>query len=349
LQYPRARTGSAYTVPATVTNIGPGAFFACGLSSVLIPAAVTAIAFDALNGCGSLTNIAVDLGNSAYSSVAGILFDRNQTSIIAFPAGLGGAYLVPALVTNIATDAFASCTRLTKVIISPGLASVGNWAFQECSHLTNCTLPGVVVSIGDGAFANCQVLSNLSLPDSITNLGQWAFKECPALTRMTIGNNVSCISTGAFYFCTGLTNVTISASVTNIQPQAFLNCSSLTSIYCLGNAPMTNATPMFYSATNTIVYYLPGTVGWGAMYNGCPTMLWNPQAQTGDGNFGVQTNRFGFNITGTTNIPIVVEACTNFVGAWAALQSVSLTNGSCYFSDPQWTNYPRRFYHIRSP
>jgi hypothetical protein len=89
---------------------------------------------------------------------------------------------------------------------------------------------------------------------------------------------------------------------------------------------------------------------WGLTFAGLPAVLWNPQVQTSDGSFGVRTNRFGFNITGTTNIPIVVEACTNLTSpVWTTLQSCNLTNGSLYFSDPQWTNYPSRFYRIRSP
>ena len=81
-----------------------------------------------------------------------------------------------------------------------------------------------------------------------------------------------------------------------------------------------------------------------------PTVLWNPQTQTGDGSFGVQNNQFGFNITRTTNIPIVVEACTNLSNpTWIPLQSCTLTNGLFYFSDPQWTNYPGRFYHLNMP
>ncbi len=86
------------------------------------------------------------------------------------------------------------------------------------------------------------------------------------------------------------------------------------------------------------------------MFGGIPTALWNPQAQTSDDSFGVKTNQFGFNITGTTNIPIVIEARTNLGGSsWIPLQSANLTNGSFYFSDPQWTNYRSRFYRIRSP
>jgi len=55
-------------------------------------------------------------------------------------------------------------------------------------------------------------------------------------------------------------------------------------------------------------------------------------------------------ITGTTNIPIVVEACTNLASpVWTPLTNVNLTNGLFYFSDTQWTNYPGRYYRISSP
>jgi len=95
---------------------------------------------------------------------------------------------------------------------------------------------------------------------------------------------------------------------------------------------------------------LPGTTGWTSTFDGRPTVLWNPQVQTTSASFGVRTNRFGFNITGTINIPIVVEASTNPANRnWLPLQGCILTNGSVYFSDPQWTNYHARFYRIRSP
>jgi hypothetical protein len=72
--------------------------------------------------------------------------------------------------------------------------------------------------------------------------------------------------------------------------------------------------------------------------------------QTSDGRFGVQNNQFGFTITGTANIPIVVEGCTNLANArWTALQGCTLTNGSIYFSDAQWTNYAARFYRLCVP
>jgi hypothetical protein len=62
---------------------------------------------------------------------------------------------------------------------------------------------------------------------------------------------------------------------------------------------------------------------------------------------GVRTNQFGFNIIGTSNIVVVVEANTNLANpTWSPLRTNTLTGGSSYFSDPQWTNYPSRFYRL---
>jgi len=78
-------------------------------------------------------------------------------------------------------------------------------------------------------------------------------------------------------------------------------------------------------------------------------VLWNPHIQTSGPGFGVGPGGFGFKIAGTTNIPIVVEATTNLANAnWVALQSLNLTNGTVYFSDANWMNFPSRIYRIRS-
>jgi hypothetical protein len=70
----------------------------------------------------------------------------------------------------------------------------------------------------------------------------------------------------------------------------------------------------------------------------------------GDTGFGVQTNQFGFNVNWTSGQVVVVEACTNlFNPVWESVQTNTLTGDSFYFSDCQWTNYPGRFYRLRSP
>jgi hypothetical protein len=71
--------------------------------------------------------------------------------------------------------------------------------------------------------------------------------------------------------------------------------------------------------------------------------------QTSGTNFGVRTNRFGFTINWTSGMAVVVEACTDITQpAWSAVSTNSLIGGSSYFIDPQFANYPRRFYRLRS-
>jgi len=103
---------------------------------------------------------------------------------------------------------------------------------------------------------------------------------------------------------------------------------------------------VFDSDSNLTIYYLPGSTGWGSTFGGFPVVLWNPRATT----FSVAGGQFGLNITGPTNVVIVVEACTNFASpVWLPVSTNTLTGGMSSFSDSQSENYPRRFYRFRSP
>lgn len=65
---------------------------------------------------------------------------------------------------------------------------------------------------------------------------------------------------------------------------------------------------------------------------------------------GVSSNCFGFNVVATLNIPFVIQSCTNLSKPmWTPMQTNSATNGAFYFSDPTWTNFPRRFYRVQAP
>ena len=74
------------------------------------------------------------------------------------------------------------------------------------------------------------------------------------------------------------------------------------------------------------------------------------QAQFSWVNFGVGANGFGFTIVGTSNLAVIVEASTNLATrAWSPVGTNTLTDGSSYFSDPEWTNYCARYYRLRWP
>jgi hypothetical protein len=153
-----------------------------------------------------------------------------------------------------------------------------------------------------------------------------------------------------------LTGVTIPNSVISFGYEEFYDCPTLTSAYFLGDAPPDDGTAFTGDFNNdpATAYYLSGTSGWGSTFGGVPTGLWNPHAAY-DASFGVQKNQFGFNIAGSSNLVIVVVACTNLASpVWWPVSTNTLdtfvgTNSTSYFSDPQWTNSPHRFYRFRSP
>ncbi|MGO9199216.1 MAG: leucine-rich repeat protein [Limisphaerales bacterium] len=365
-----------FTMPDGVTNIGDSAFNGCdGLTRITIPGSVINIGDQAFM-CRYLLAINVDPANTAYSSMDGVLFDKDQTTLLQYPEGRGGSYAIPSGVARIGDYAFEGCAGLTNVSLPDTLTNIGDYAFSACS-LSSVTIPNGVTIIGDSAFYESGLssvtipdsvtiigdaafkgtgLANVTIPGSVRSIGDEAFESCGSLTAATIPNGITSIGDQAFYGCS-LTNVRIPASVTNIGGAAFDGCYVLGSVFFMGNAPsaaiVTNFLPgtswltyVFSGDTNT-VYYLPGTTGWGPTFGGQPTALWNPRMETGDGAFGVRGNEFGFNITGTTNIPIVVEASTDLAGgAWVPLQTGVLTNGLLHFSDPNWTNYPARFYRV---
>jgi hypothetical protein len=334
------------TIPSGVTSIGDCAFFECssltnvttsdgltsigglafansGLITASIPRSVTNIGEFAFQGCHGLETIAVDPENVSYSSLDGVLFDKAQTTLIQYPCGKSGSYSIPGTVAWIENSALAECSLLSSVTIPGTVTNIGEYVLSRCNNLTNATLGEGLTSVAFGMFCGCASLASISIPDSVTNIEGNAFSGCSSLTSLTIPD-----------------------SVTSIGEEAYMSCAKLMGVFFEGSAP-SGGTSCLGRAT---VYYLPGTVGWGSSFGGSPAVLWNPLIQAGDGSFGVLNNQLGFNITGTTNIPIVVEACADLAHpVWIPLQSVSLTTGSFYFNDPQWTNYPNRYYRIRSP
>jgi hypothetical protein len=175
----------------------------------------------------------------------------------------------------------------------------------------------------------------------------------------TIPNSVTNIGDWAFFSCQGLTSVTASTNVTSIGDSAFGGCTNLTSVYFEGNAPGFGESVFVYRQGGlgwgwqvwdpATIYYLLGTTGWSANFAGRPTAIWLPQVQTDDASFGIRTNQFGFNINWASGMTVVVEACTNLANPiWYPLATNTLSGGSAYFSDPQWTNHTRRFYRLRS-
>jgi BspA type Leucine rich repeat region (6 copies) len=214
-----------------------------------------------------------------------------------------------------------------------------------------------VTEIGDQAFAFSSNLVDITISTNVTSIGIEAFRSCTNLTNVLIPDGVTNIGAGAFAWCSSLVNITLPSSLVYIDYAAFYFCTGLQGVYCEGNAPDAYVYPVgaygpdvFYGDGNATIYYLPNTSDWELTYQDQPTALWLPQIQAATAIFNVQTNLISFNINWARGRTVVVEACTNvFSLNWQPVQTNTLTTGSAYFSDLQWTNYPSRFYRLCAP
>jgi hypothetical protein len=304
---------------------------------------------------------------------------NNGTITIIGYAGFGGAITVPATVyglpvTSIGTNAFAYNSSVTSVTIPSSVTNIGDEAFYLCTNLTTFFFQGSPPSTGTSVFYGITNATVYFLPDitgwgsafdgltawalypfnytnnngAITITGYTGDSAAPVIPSTITGLPVTGIAIDAFAYYTSLTSVTIPNSVTNLGSVAFQWCTGLKKAYFSGNALTVAYSDAFLGDTNLVVYYLPGTLGWGATYEGHPTAQWLPQTQTSGVSFGIETNQFGFNIQWASGQTVVVEACTNFLNPnWQPVQTNTLTTGSAYFSEP--LNFPSRYYRLRSP
>jgi BspA type Leucine rich repeat region (6 copies) len=302
-----------YILPNSVTNIGDYAFYESGLLTSM-----------GTNGSGLiLPDRLLSIGNWAF-----------------YDTGLRSA-IMPNSLVSIRNGAFESF-ELTNILIPNGVANIGNSAFYGAA-INGINIPISLSEIESNAFGDCFNLASITIPNNITNIGDSAFVGCLNLTNIIIGNGVCSIGNEAF-LGDALTTVTIPANVVHLGEYAF-QCLTLTNIYFLGNTPAADST--IFALDPATVYYLPWTTGWGTCFGGVPTAPGSEQLAMGDA--GVQTNGFGFTMVWTGSPTVIVQACTNLANpVWLPVTTNALANGVANFADPQWANYPNRFYRVNS-
>jgi hypothetical protein len=316
---------SIVLLPSALTTLENSAFANTAITNITIPGSVTNIGPQtAFRSCWGLTAIAVDSLNDFYSSADGILFNKDQTSLLQYPPGkAGSSYAVPDTVSRI-----------------------GYGAFFSCAALTNISIPNSVTELGSFAFGFSGLI-NLTIPESVITLGPYLFYWCRSLESVTVPSSVTLIPSGAFFFCTALTSITLPETISSMEGAVFYYCYNLRAVHFRGAAPSFGGDTF---SSDCIVYYLPGTTGWTAQFAGRPTAVWLPRADTDPATFGIHANQFGFTINWARGMSVVVEACTNLHNPeWSPIETNTLATDSYPFTDYNWTSYPARFYRVRWP
>ncbi len=251
-------------IPATIENIGNFAFTDSEyLTYIKIPSSVKSIGVNIFMNCPALKEIEVDNNNSNYSGFEGVLFDKQQTSLLICPAKKQGDFKIPSTVKTINSCAFIQCDQLNSILIPASVNTIGELAFDRCSAFiavegnnTNYSssegvlfnksqtklifcptskngdyvIPSTVTSIDKQAFLFCSNLSSVIIPNSVQSIEKSTFSNCRKMSSIDIPSSVISIGDYAFNLCQSLTSVNIPSSVTTIGSNAFSDCTSLTSV-----------------------------------------------------------------------------------------------------------------------
>lgn len=323
-----------------------GSFEYCeSLTQVTIPANLFFIGNGVFDDCTSLAKINVAEGNEQYCSVDGVLFTKDKTQLIKYPAGSKRReYTIPDGVKLIQEAAFSRNGYLESVVIPEGVTIIYSNAFLNCTSLAEVTLPKSVIYMGLGAFSDTELLRNqedvkyvgdwaVSCSNSLTSaeikdgtriIGNYAFNDCMSLTDLTIPDSVTTIGYSAFSYCSELAHVSLGNGVTTIESNAFYSCEKLADITLpesvvrvgsdafLGTALFDNQTGVKY-ADNWIV--------------GCDEDV--TSADIKDGTKGIADKGF-YNCTGISEV--VLPDSVKSIGDSAfsnctALENVSLGSG----------------------
>ena len=238
-----------------------------GLKSISIPASMSEIDryWTFFYSCSGLNSITAHPDNLAYTSVDGVLFNKDRTKLIFYPQGRKGDYVIPDSVLEIGKCAFFGCNGLTSVTIPNSVVKIGNRAFANCVKLSSVDIT-VTLTFETGLK---QALKQADIaPVSITKLTVYGylrendlefFSENMAETLQELDmsnvstyrkNNYTVLNRGAIN-CSGLKSVSISAVFADEKSESYLyyfvDCLNLISITAHPDNPL-------YTSENGVLY-----------------------------------------------------------------------------------------------
>ena len=218
-------------LPQSLVSIGSGAFDNCtSLISVELPDNAI-ISSDTFKECKNLSDIVISDTNNNYIVKNGILYNKNMTRILCYPAGIKDTeFFVPDTVKTIGDFAFYDTKALESINIPDSVTNIGTDAFGECSGLKEVVIPDSVTSMGEAVFYKCTSLEKVKLSVNITSPNPAVFQYCSSLKEVVLPESMKFISFFMFSYCKEITNIVLPDKLNSVLRSAFQNCDNLKNI-----------------------------------------------------------------------------------------------------------------------
>ena len=282
LYYPCQKADNSYAIPETVTGISANAFYQCEnlknltlsngikyMDSGLISDSVETITIG--KGCSFLSaasfsehvkRVDVSSENPYFASVDGVLFNKQKTELIYYPAQLEGAsYTVPDSVKAIGNYAFANNAHLNELTLRSSLNSIGKYALYQSKGIQELNLPNSLKELNRYAFSK-SALRTVNIPAGITEIQRNLF-DGSQLESIEIPETVTIIREEAFRDCVNLEKVTVPGTVSVLEDALFEKCTSLRDVY-LNEGTLSIGAGVFanigYNYTNPLHITVPRSV-----------------------------------------------------------------------------------------
>ena len=198
---------TSVSIPEGVTFIGNYAFYSArSLATASIPSTVTNIGYRAFAWNTALTSITVHPSNSNYASISGVLFNKNQTNLITYPANRSASsYVIPDGVQAIEFAAFDHAKNITSVTIPATVTVLGAYAFSG-SALTSVYFLGNAPSAQSDAFMEVPIGATGYILSGATGFpavgSSWnGLTISQTVNPPAIDENIPLISSGALHTC----------------------------------------------------------------------------------------------------------------------------------------------------
>ena len=208
-----------------------------------------------------LKQITVHEDNAYFSTVDGVLYNKDQTRLLLYPkAKTDTTFRMPDTVTSMSMGIFYQANNLQHIILSDSLTEIPEDAFGRCENLTCVDLCSQLTCIGNNAFSQCSKLQSITIPDGVTEIPFGTFGGCTSLTSVTFGKGVRVIQGYAFNGCNALTDLTLPKNLESLDVSAFYGCTSLISIQISPDNPnFCTENSILYSKDKTTLILYPAT------------------------------------------------------------------------------------------